>query len=475
MLHPTLDARPAVLVHGPGATAHPMRVNTQAACQASPPPASWRSLCFDPKSHFEACFTVISVLYVQSHGAGAPPLADDLAAAGLKVLGGTDCDALVRDALVRSPDVIVCWEPQPREVLFRAVETLAANAPVPVLVFTQDAAFEPMQRALKSGIHGWIVQGYSSVRLRPLVQLAQARFAHELELRESLADLNHRFEERKLVDRAKGLLMRASQISEDEAFKVLRTASMQGNRRVGQLSQQVIDMAQMAEAINRTGQLRMLAQRELKCYALAALADDAGTVAQAKALIAVSAERASANLAALERLLSRPTFGDLIDGVRAAWHALQLKLVAPYAASALSRLDASAQGVLDAADRLVVALESAGLGGMLHVVNTSGRQRMLSQRLAKEALLGQTDAARATAAEFEAAQLVLRALPISTREIAQGLDTAAATLRALLAAQRQVNTAQGRQALATSSEALLEIFEQLTERYERSMQVLIGA
>lgn len=418
------------------------------------------------------CLTVISVLCVLEKTPDEPPLADDLAFAGLQVIGSCDCGTLVRDALVRSPDVVVCWEAQPREPLFQAAQTLAANAPVPMLVFTQDPSVELMRRALQCGIQGWVVQGYAPARLRALVQLTQARFAHELELRESLAELNHRFEERKLVDRAKGLLMRASQISEDEAFKLLRTASMQGNRRVGQLSQQVIDMARMAEAINRAGQLRMLAQRTLKAYALAALG---GAAAESKALIAQSFERGEANLKALERLLSRPTFGDLVDALRKPWQAFNAELMPPFDAAQLGALDAAARAVLDAADRLVAALESAGLGGMLHVVNLCGRQRMLSQRLAKEALYGQADAARRTAAEFEAAQRTLAALPISTREIQQGLEQASHTYTALLAASQRVGSPEGRRALAASSEALLVVFETLTERYERSMQVLIGA
>src|SRR6185369_6331900 len=105
-------------------------------------------------------------------------------------------------------------------------------------------------------------------RLRALVHLALARFAHERQLRDALADVTSRFEERKLVDRAKGILMRARQVSEDEAFKVLRMASMHSNQRVGQVSQQVIAAAGIAESVNRAGQLRMLSQRVVKLYAL---------------------------------------------------------------------------------------------------------------------------------------------------------------------------------------------------------------
>ena len=125
-------------------------------------------------------------------------------------------------------------------------------------------------------VQAWATaQGYAPQRLRPLVHLAQARQAREQELRGALAELSDRFEERKLVDKAKGILMRARQLSEEEAFGLLRTASMHGNQRVGQVSRQVIDTAEVAEAINRAGQLRMLSQRLVKLSALACTKSEA--------------------------------------------------------------------------------------------------------------------------------------------------------------------------------------------------------
>src|SRR5205085_5482052 len=104
-------------------------------------------------------------------------------------------------------------------------------------------------RGLDAGIDVYVVNGYAPQRLRPLIHLAKVRFAHEQRLRAELAEATHRYEERKLVDRAKGILMRARQLSEDDAFRLLRTASMQSNQRVGQVSQQLIAAASGAEAV----------------------------------------------------------------------------------------------------------------------------------------------------------------------------------------------------------------------------------
>lgn len=422
----------------------------------------------------------ITVLPVAAD-AGAASLADDLRAAGLQPLVPTPCSMMVRDALRLSPDVVVCWEPRPGPALTAALEALMAIQPLPVVVFTHDGSVEAAERALGAGVQEWVVHGYARERLRSVVQLAQLRFGREREQRAALDALQQRFEERKLVDRAKGILMRAGQITEDEAFRVLRNASMHANRRVGQVSQQVIDSALYGEAINRAGQLRMLSQRVVMLRALIVADIDA---AVARSLLAAAAARAEANLALLGRLLSKASFGDLLGALAHAWQALADALTAPSIRAALPALDALAERCLGHADQLVAALEAAGMGATLHVINLCGRQRMHGQRLAKQALLGELldgdaaaearAAAEQTAQEFERALAGLRALPLSTPDIGIALERASHDWATVLAGRRRLQQAEGKRLLAAGSEALLERFEDLTERYERSMQLLIG-
>jgi len=290
--------------------------------------------------------------------------------------------------------------------------------------------------------------------------------------------VSSRFEERKLVDRAKGILMRARQLSEEEAFRLLRAASMQSNQRVGQVSQQLIAAAGLAETINRAGQFRMLSQRIVKLHALRV----AG--AAPSPLLGESCTRVETNFAALAKSLSKATYGDLLDAVAQPWSQLQAALGTPADVSRLSEIDALAGRMLVQADRLVNALEGNGGAGRLHVINVSGRQRMLSQRWAQQALLsvllhGEEAAAAsagadAAAAEFEQALAHLAAVPLTSREIRESLDEAERLGTAMAQARSRVKSAPGRQALGDTSEALLALFEQLTERYERSMQMLMG-
>ena len=415
-----------------------------------------------------------SVLLIQTPDPGAPALAADLAACGFALQASAGCADLVREALRGSPDVVVCWEPRPDAALLDAIRVLQAQQGVPVVVFTNDASVERMSEALAAGVHAWVVQGYARERLRPLVHLAQARAAHERKLHQDLSQLSERFEERKLVDKAKGILMRARQVSEDEAFTLLRTASMHGNQRVGQVSRQVIEAAQVAEAINRAGQQRMLSQRLVKLYALVCAKTDADA---AQALLRQSAARLEDNLKALEKTLSSATFGDLLQAARSGWEPMKRLLDSPHEARHLAALDDLAEALLAQADVLVVALETSGLATTVQVINVSGRQRMLAQRMAKQALLagGKTSAAMAaTAKAFEEGMAALTRAPLSTAEIRELLAAARQAWDALREGVPRAGSAAGQRQLAAASEELLDLFDKLTGAYQHSIQVLMG-
>lgn len=420
----------------------------------------------------------------------ALPLRADLEAAGIQVLGiATQRAKLLQEVVRHAPDVVICDEPAPDDGLFRTTLSIALTAPCPVIVFTGDPDAAYIARAVESGIHAYEVQGYGANRLRSLIHLAQARFRHEQEQRNALQDVTSRFEERGLVERAKGILMRARQVSEDEAFQVLRTASMHTNQRLGQVAQQIIHSARFAEDVNRCGQLRMLSQRLVKLYGLQ-LAGVHG--AQNTQQTQDSVQRIDANLAHLGKSLSQATYGDLLGQVVQTWTRLKPVLQGTHAspASAVALTDELAEQLLQGAERLTSQLESAGLAPPLRVLNMAGRQRMLSQRFAKYAVLGMlgdsalTQRCEAGMAEskaaFEQALTYLNGIPLSTPDIHSALQAAGLGWLTMVAFAKEVGLQAGAQrlaglqSLATASEDLLAVFEQLSAHYERSMQLLAG-
>ncbi|HNJ83307.1 MAG: type IV pili methyl-accepting chemotaxis transducer N-terminal domain-containing protein [Piscinibacter sp.] len=410
----------------------------------------------------------------------APALATDLATLGVRVAACAGVDTLLREALRADVQAVVAWDPYPALGLLPALAALHEHHPLPVLLFTSDAEVETLAEALRCGVQAYVVNGYAPARLRPLLQLAEARFERENALRNAHDELAHRFEERKLVDRAKGILMRSLQIPEDEAFRLLRRASMQDQQRVGMVSRRVIQAAHDTEAVNRAGQLRMLSQRIVKLHALR----QAGIASvSAHSLLNASVAQVTANLDHLARELSKLTFGDLLAAATNRWRALSALLDRDGDAAALGPIDAAAEELLVAAEALTAALAAASPLPTLGVINRAGRQRMLSQRLAKQALLGtlaEGEAGRRAAMdavagiqEFEAALVELERSPLSTPDIRAGLADAVTIWRRLTAALRDARDAAARTVIATDSEALLQAFERLTELYGRGAQQLL--
>jgi len=441
-----------------------------------------------------------SVLVHLNGPKGSPLLVPDLEAAGIQVLGVViDRSKLVQDVARLAPDLVICDDPLPGEALFKATQAVADTAPRPVIVFTSDSDADNIARATESGIHAYVINGYAAHRLRPLVHLAQARYQKEQALRHELLDVSSRFEERKMVDRAKGILMRARQVSDDDAFQILRTASMHSNQRLGQVSQHIIHSAHFAESVNRAGQLRMLSQRLIKLYLLQL----AGVqIHQHQDRLKDSMQRIDGNLALLSKSLSKPTFGDLLGQVVLTWTRLKHALKAEPQADQMTQIDEMAELLLQEAERLTSSLENAGSQAPLHVLNMAGRQRMLSQRFAKYALLGvlgeqggkggksaqsvghaaglgiAVQRGEAGMAEsslaFEQSLRYLNDIPLSTPAIRSALDAAAVGWQQMQAGAIDARRAAGQERLATASEGLLDVFEQLSVQYERSMQMLVG-
>jgi AmiR/NasT family two-component response regulator len=418
-----------------------------------------------------------SVLLIAT--ADAPDIEADLRAFGSRVIARAGPATLVQEAARTGCDIVLAWDPYPAQGLLPALEALGQHAPRPVLLFTSDTDAATLAEALRCGAHGYVVNGYAAARLRPLLQLARARFEREAELRTAHAALADRFEERKLVDRAKGILMRAHQIPEDEAFRLLRQASMQEQQRVGQVSRRVIDAARDADTVNRAGQLRMLSQRIVKLHALQCAGVEAAVSAQGRQ---ISQQLVASHIDQLARELSQPTFGDLLDAVARAWEDWLPLLRPEPRRESIVAVDAGAERLLQAAEALAAALEAASPLATLAIVNRAGRQRMLSQRLAKQALLATLcegapaqaaadDAVRSIEA-FEAALRLLEQAPLSSAGIRAELEAATAQWHRMLAGLHDAGSERGRATIAACSETLLAQFERLTGLYVRGAQQL---
>lgn len=412
----------------------------------------------------------------------ADALAARLQGASWRTVRASACCNLVRDAVRLAPQAVVVQAPMADDALLADLAPLQLAMPLPVLLFAAAPPTAPGAESFEAaGVFHWTADDCTPVRLALALPLARRLFERQQSLRHELAGAQSRLDERKWVDRAKGVLMSARQLSEPDAFALLRTASMQTNLRVGEVSRAVIEAAEAAEAVNRAGQLRMLSQRLVKALALAQMGVER---AAAETMLRDSVERAQSVIDHLDSLTLREPTLALRTGTAAAWSDLRQSLAGPGPAPDLALTDGRAQRLLDEAEALTDALQQISGRRSLQVVNLSGRQRMLSQRVAKQALLAAwlpgpagdaaAAAALASVAEFDAALLELERSPLAGDEIRSTLAVARGQWQRLLEGTRGAASREGRAVLSRESEALLQSFERLTSLYEHSMQVLLG-
>ena len=412
-------------------------------------------------------------------------VAVDLTGAGLRVLHLVSVLADVMPAVQQHrPDVLVCHTEQADEALFSVTQRLATSAPCAVLVLTDSMDTDSAAASAAAGVHAYLPANlstylpanHSAHRLKALVHLALGRFKHESALTQALHEARNQLEERKVVDHAKTILMRARDLSDDDAFRMLRTASMHSNQRLADVSGHIIHAARFADGVNRAGQLRMLSQRLVKLYALQLLRPAKAPNAALKEAV----KRIDDNLKVLTQNFAQPELAVLVKRAGLTWDELKQKLKRQPPASDMGAVDALAEALLAHAEQLTSQLEIAGGASPLQVLNLAGRQRMLSQRFAKFALLQALAKTAEVAAmldarqSFEKAQHYLNNIPLSTPEIGQLLATAKLDWKRLLAGAEQTDTATGQVEVESASEALLAVFEQLSATYESSMQMLMG-
>lgn len=416
-----------------------------------------------------------------------PPIAlDDLRSdfvdAGFDLVAELqDPSQLAIQAVRTEPDFVIAVSSSPSGPLFEAAKMLDTLAPCPFVVFSSDGDTSKIQRASDSGIHAYVVDGYAPHRLLSIIQVAKARFRHEQILRQEVSGISRQFEVRKLVDRAKGMLMRSRGVMEDEAFELLRSLSMRTRQRIGQVSQSVIDMANAGEAINRAGQLRMLSQRVVHAYAQTSFPRNTTYAAD---ILADSIARIESNLAILVRSIGAKRFSELVENVAAVWLPIKALTAQPITPASVSQLDALSDDMLKKSENLTRFLESSGLVSSLHILNMSGRQRMISQKIIKLVAMqvlmpdaGRLQALTSLCSDFETALDFLTTVPLSNPAIAGCLTRMRAEWAGMRAVVDSAAAAFDPDALLRLSllgERLLTTTEELVGEYERAMQLLIG-
>jgi two-component system, response regulator / RNA-binding antiterminator len=174
---------------------------------------------------------------------------------GFNLMAVLPSDTYLRERIAQlQPDlIIVDAESEARDALEHVV-TATRDERRPIVMFTNDGNSANARHAVAAGVSAYIVAGLSSERIRPILDVAMARFEQEQALLRQLADTRSaldartaELQERKVIDRAKGMLMQRHQMGEQQAYERLRKSAMDKNLRLVEVAQRLLDAMELLD------------------------------------------------------------------------------------------------------------------------------------------------------------------------------------------------------------------------------------
>jgi response regulator NasT len=186
------------------------------------------------------------VLVCEDEGLTAMRLQASLTRLGYEVVGeARDGEAALEAVRRLKPDAILMDIRMPRVDGIAATARIMEEQPAAIVIVSAYSERELVEEALRAGASGYLVKPVSDEQIQPALEVALNRFSELAELREEVADLKEALAARKLVERAKGILMRRFSIPEDEAYRRLQRLSRDRRTVVKEVAQQIIDAAEL--------------------------------------------------------------------------------------------------------------------------------------------------------------------------------------------------------------------------------------
>jgi response regulator NasT len=183
----------------------------------------------------------INILVIDTDTIRGSILEDGLRDAGYPdVTVISEMDHLVRRIAELDPDVIFIDLENPNRDMLEHMFAVSRSVQRPIAMFVDQSDTSMIEAAVDAGVSTYIVDGLKKERVKPILDMTISRFNAVNRLREELEATRSELADRKVIDRAKGILMKMRGLSEDEAYKLLRKTAMDQNRRVAEVAESLI-------------------------------------------------------------------------------------------------------------------------------------------------------------------------------------------------------------------------------------------
>ncbi|AHG45094.1 MULTISPECIES: ANTAR domain-containing response regulator [Rhizobium] len=186
----------------------------------------------------------LTILVIDENAIRASIIEEGLREAGhARVTVVHEVNGIARTIETLMPDVIIIDIENPNRDMMEHLFQLTRTVSRPIAMFVDRSDTASIEAAVDAGVSAYIVDGLKKERVKPILDMAVSRFNAFNRLRRELADARSALEERKLIERAKGILMKMRGLSEEEAFALLRQTAMNEKKKMSEIAQSVVTAA----------------------------------------------------------------------------------------------------------------------------------------------------------------------------------------------------------------------------------------
>ena len=187
---------------------------------------------------------MLNVLVIDESHSRAGDICAGLALAGYRVAAIlADSGKLAAEVERLRPDVILIDTDSPSRDTLEHLAVVNRDLPRPVVIFTKEDDEAAIRDAVRAGVSAYIVDGLEAKRIKPILEVARARFEDTQALRREVEALSQKLSDRKLIEKAKGVLMKARGLDEEAAYAAMRKLAMERGQTLAKVARDISDMA----------------------------------------------------------------------------------------------------------------------------------------------------------------------------------------------------------------------------------------
>lgn len=183
----------------------------------------------------------MNVLILSDEEKARTLLKNELSGAGFIV--NIDSPEAVMQLTGTIADIVVLALTSVSRDLLKQLSRIRGENPLPVVVFADEAGEATTAEVVQAGVDSYVIDGMETGRIKTIIEVAMARFRQVKFLHDEMISARNELAERKDIERAKGVLMKQRGLSEEEAYKTLRKAAMDQNKRIAEVAKSVVSLA----------------------------------------------------------------------------------------------------------------------------------------------------------------------------------------------------------------------------------------